>query len=288
MSFIVIPDFETFRILDDVDELPKLFRLGVEIVLVRPLLDELVNDPRSARYFTDKSLPIEVVETEPVFARGPYPRVHAATVDYLTGVGQERILAGEPAVLVMPRAGAWFVNRPPQNLKLLIGKRGLAERIQRHVARHELASRQEKGDSVLRAEHTHLQNLKHSRQGDPGLTAAEELALVRTTIALLNEWHVNDDGALEILGGLGPSTYAAWQRNSVDKLSPEVVYRLSLLLKIYAALRVRFSESNRAAGWMNRANDLFEGRTPIEVIATHDVRGIERVLTYLVADQSPW
>lgn len=134
MSFVIIADLETFRILGGVDELRKLAELGVEIVVVRPLLEELQSDPKSARYLVDKILPIQIVETEPVLARGPYPRVHAATVDYLTGAGRERISAGEPAVLVVPRPGSWFVRQAQRTFKMLVARKGVAARIQRHIA----------------------------------------------------------------------------------------------------------------------------------------------------------
>jgi uncharacterized protein (DUF2384 family) len=86
---------------------------------------------------------------------------------------------------------------------------------------------------------------------------------------------------------LSASTYASWKQGSIGELPADVTYRLALLLKIHAALRLRFSDPNRAIAWVSRPNDLFADRTPIEVMG-RDIRSIERVLSYLVADQTPW
>lgn len=122
----------------------------------------------------------------------------------------------------------------------------------------------------------------------PRLTIAEKLALVRATIALFGKWSVTDEQALAILGGLPAPTYAAWRSEKVGGLSQEQIYRLTLLLQIHVALRVRFSDSSRAAGWMGRPNDIFAGRTPLALIADGKLATIERLLAYLAADLSPW
>jgi hypothetical protein len=72
MSFIGVPDCERFHLVRAAKELRPLLSLSVEIVLLRPLFDELA----------DGGPPIRVVETEPVQTHSPYPIV--AVVDYLT------------------------------------------------------------------------------------------------------------------------------------------------------------------------------------------------------------
>lgn len=119
------------------------------------------------------------------------------------------------------------------------------------------------------------------------LTKSEELVLIRTVISLLKNWSANDDEARTILN-LSPTTYAEWRRNNVGYVSPEQVYRSALLLQIHAALRMRFSDASRAAGWMNRPNDIFSGRTPLGLIAGGELSSLERLLVYLTADLSPW
>lgn len=119
------------------------------------------------------------------------------------------------------------------------------------------------------------------------LTRSEKLVLVRTVLSLLENWSANDDEARAILN-LPSATYAEWRRNNVSNVSPERVYRLTLLLQIHAALRMRFSDAGRAAGWMSRPNDTFSGRTPLALIAGGELASIERLLAYLTADLSPW
>ncbi|WP_293797317.1 MbcA/ParS/Xre antitoxin family protein [uncultured Bosea sp.] len=119
------------------------------------------------------------------------------------------------------------------------------------------------------------------------LTRSEELVLIRTVISLLKNWSANDGEARTILN-LSPTTYAEWRRNNVGYVSSEQVYRSTLLLQIHAALRMRFSNASRAAGWMNRPNDIFSGRTPLALIAGGELSSLERLLAYLAADLSPW
>ncbi len=119
------------------------------------------------------------------------------------------------------------------------------------------------------------------------LTKSEELVLVRTVFSLLKTWSVKDDDARTILN-LSPAAYAEWRRGNVGTVSREQVYRSTLLLKIHAALRMRFRDASRAAGWMNRPNDIFSGRTPLALIADGELASIERLLAYLIADLSPW
>jgi uncharacterized protein (DUF2384 family) len=119
------------------------------------------------------------------------------------------------------------------------------------------------------------------------LTRSEKLVLVRTVFSLLKNWSASDDEARAVLN-LPVATYAEWRLNNVSDVSPERVYRLTLLLQIHAALRMRFTNAGRAAGWMNRPNDTFSGLRPLAVIADGELISIERLLAYLSADFSPW
>ena len=119
------------------------------------------------------------------------------------------------------------------------------------------------------------------------LTRSERLVLIRTVLSLLENWSANDDEARAVLN-LPLATYAEWRRNKASNVTPDRVYRLTLLLQIHAALRMRFSDAKRAAGWMSRPNDTFTGRTPLALIADGELASIERLLAYLTADLSPW
>lgn len=119
------------------------------------------------------------------------------------------------------------------------------------------------------------------------LTRSEKLVLVRTVFSLLKNWSAGDDDARAILN-LPLATYTEWRRNNVSDVSPERVCRLTLLLRIHAALRIRFTDAGRAAGWMSRPNDTFSGRSPLALIADGKLTSIERLLAYLNADLSPW
>ena len=68
MSFLVMPDSETFHLVRAARELPRLLVLSVEIVLVTPLFDELAGDEDLTRHLFDSSPPIRIVEPKPSIA----------------------------------------------------------------------------------------------------------------------------------------------------------------------------------------------------------------------------
>ncbi|AOO82215.1 hypothetical protein BHK69_18790 [Bosea vaviloviae] len=106
-------------------------------------------------------------------------------------------------------------------------------------------------------------------------------------MAVLQRWNVGDETARAILGDLPAAIYRRWQKNNVGAIAPDVAYRLLLVLKIHAALRTRYSDPDRSVAWINRPNALFAHQSPLAIM-TRDVASIERVLRYLVADQSAW
>lgn len=139
MAFVVIPDRETFRMVVDANQLERLVdlgraRLGLEIVLVEGLRDDLERDRELSAYIRDNTPPFEIIERGlPPHSMGPYPQTHVEVTNYLTGQAKERIDTGEDCILVVPNTGAWFWNRPPENVAIVCADENLVDRITQHL-----------------------------------------------------------------------------------------------------------------------------------------------------------
>jgi uncharacterized protein (DUF2384 family) len=121
----------------------------------------------------------------------------------------------------------------------------------------------------------------------PRITA-EEAAAARAVIRLFNKWEISDAAAREILGGLAQRTYARWKTGHPPRLSRDLTTRLSLLLGIHKALRIFFGDPQRAYDWVRKPNEIFDGKTPTEVMAEGTMFALARVRSYLDAERGAW
>jgi hypothetical protein len=115
------------------------------------------------------------------------------------------------------------------------------------------------------------------------ITAAEAEAMVRAVVKLFGKWKISDDIAREMLGGLAARTYARWKAGDTGRIDRDRAVRLSLLMGIHKELRCFFSSPERGYAWIGRANDAFDGRSPLEVMTQGDICSLVRVLAYLDA-----
>lgn len=102
MSFAVITSAEAYDLIVESGEMPELLALGIEIVLVRPLYDELVRDPATAAFIAEHSPPF--VLNDPA----PSPRVYTAVSGFLGEDGRRRVEAGGTMFVIMAAAGEWI------------------------------------------------------------------------------------------------------------------------------------------------------------------------------------
>lgn len=127
MSFIVITSAETYDLIVESGEMPGLLALGAEIVLVRPLYDELTRDPATAAYIAANTPPFFTVKLH------PWSRVYTAVSDYMRNYGRDRFAAGEQGVLVMSEAGDWITSDGEPNRYLAIAGEGMVDGIKAHL-----------------------------------------------------------------------------------------------------------------------------------------------------------
>lgn len=92
---------------------------------------------------------------------------------------------------------------------------------------------------------------------------------LRAFFSIMSRWNVRDADARILLGGVTNGPYYELKRNPTRVLDVDRLTRVSLLIGIFKALHVLYSES-LADRWiqMPNANRLFDGRTPLDYMLT--------------------
>jgi uncharacterized protein (DUF2384 family) len=136
---------------------------------------------------------------------------------------------------------------------------------------------------------TRLTQINHEARpfsADP-LTEEEAAALFRAALNLFRLWGVNDEQASIILD-LPRRTYARWKAGDVGRISRDGQARLSNLMGIHKALRTIFRDPARAYAWIKSPNEIFEGRSALEVMLGGEITDLMRVRRYLDAERGGW
>jgi len=122
----------------------------------------------------------------------------------------------------------------------------------------------------------------------PQITAEEASAAARAVIKLFEKWNLTDAVAREILGGLATRTYARWKAGDHGRIDRDLATRLSLLMGIHKGLRILFTDAERGYAWVSKPNDIFGGKTPVEIMSQGDIFSLARIRAYLDAERGGW
>lgn len=99
---------------------------------------------------------------------------------------------------------------------------------------------------------------------------------------------LSDGAAREVLGGLSAQTYARWKAGEPGPVDGDLATRLSLLMGIHKRLRCLFPYPDRGYAWIGKPNDVFGGRSPVEIMRGGDIVSLARVHAYLDAERGGW
>lgn len=97
------------------------------------------------------------------------------------------------------------------------------------------------------------------------------MVLAAAAMDLFRLWSVADEPAISILGGR-------------DETSQGVLDRVIILLCINEALKRLFSEPRQIRHWLHSPNAIFDGQSPLELIADGDMASLLRLKDYLLAE----
>lgn len=112
--------------------------------------------------------------------------------------------------------------------------------------------------------------------------------MLRAVLNLLDRWELRREQKLVLLGGPSDRTFQRWRAGEIGLLPKDTTYRLGDLLGIHKALRYMFVDLARAYAWVKLPNDIFGGRSALEVMLQGAPTDISRVRAYLDAERGAW
>lgn len=115
----------------------------------------------------------------------------------------------------------------------------------------------------------------------PEISDAEGEAMARAVVNLFGKWDITDAQASVLLGGLSARTWARWKVGTIGRVPRDLKARLSNLMGIHKALRIIFTDVDRAYGWIKRSNEAFGSASALEVMLAGELTDIMRVRRYL-------
>ena len=97
-------------------------------------------------------------------------------------------------------------------------------------------------------------------------------------------WHLRDDDAMRLLGGVASSTYYAMKKSPRRTLDADTMLRISYLVGIFKSLNILHGKS-LADRWVTlpNSNPVFRGVTPLQYMIRGGIPAIQLVRRLLDA-----
>lgn len=121
------------------------------------------------------------------------------------------------------------------------------------------------------------------------ITSREECArlgpsALKAFFNIVKLWHLRDEDAMRLLGGMASSTYYAMKKSPRRALDPDTMLRISYLIGIFKALNILHSKA-LADRWVTLANrnPIFRGSAPLEYMIRGGIPAIQLVRRLLDA-----
>ena len=116
----------------------------------------------------------------------------------------------------------------------------------------------------------------------------EAQAMLRAGLNLFERWELTREQKLMLLGSPSDRTFQRWRAGQIAALPKDTVYRLGDLLGIHKSLRYMFTDLARAYAWVKRPNEVFAGRSALDIMLQGAPGDISRVRAYLDAERGAW
>lgn len=112
----------------------------------------------------------------------------------------------------------------------------------------------------------------------------------RTFMTIADQWQLSVTERVCLLGDIAESTYHKWRSGKLGEPSRDQLERLSLLLGIYKALRLIFSDESTGTRWLRGVNTEapFSSRSPLERMLNGSIDDLYAVRRYLDAWRGGW
>lgn len=123
---------------------------------------------------------------------------------------------------------------------------------------------------------------------EPDVSEDEVRAMQRAVVNLFQRWGLTEGEASVLLGDMSVRTFQRWKQGRYGRVGRDLAARMSNLLGIHKALRLLFEEKARGYGWIRRPNEVFGGRSALDVMLGGQLTDLMRVRRYLDAQRGPW
>ena len=112
----------------------------------------------------------------------------------------------------------------------------------------------------------------------------------RTFLGIADVWSLGVSERRLLLGDIADSTYHNWKAGRFSEPSRDLLERLSLLLGIYKALRLIFTDESTSIRWLRGENtdSTFAGRSPLSRMLDGSIDDLYAVRRYLDAWRGGW
>jgi hypothetical protein len=109
-------------------------------------------------------------------------------------------------------------------------------------------------------------------------------AAIRVFLQIMDKWHVRDEEARQLLGGVSNGTFYAMKKHPKRTLDEDKLRRISYLVGIFKALNILHGEA-LADRWMTlpNKNRIFTGMTPVEYLVRGGLPAFQTVRRLLDA-----
>ncbi len=108
----------------------------------------------------------------------------------------------------------------------------------------------------------------------------EAAAMFRAAVNLFRLWRVTDEQATMLLD-VPLRSYRRWKAGDIGRVSRDGKARLSNLMGIHKALRLIFREPQRGYDWIQAGNEVFGGRSALDIMLGGELTDLMRVRRYL-------
>lgn len=110
---------------------------------------------------------------------------------------------------------------------------------------------------------------------DAGTRARLSPAAISAFFAIVEKWELRNDDAMALLGGASHGRYFELKKTRKGLLSQDELTRISLLIGIFKALNILFSQ-RLANQWTGRpnSNPMFNNAPPLELLVRGGVPGM--------------
>jgi len=109
-------------------------------------------------------------------------------------------------------------------------------------------------------------------------------AAIKGFLRIMERWGIKDPDARQLLGGISSGSYYGWKKQPKRILDQDALTRISLLVGIFKALNILYSEA-LADAWITlpNRNPMFRGDSPLAYMIQRGQPGMVHVRQLLDA-----